>query len=222
MTHPTSQPIVIYGAGGHARETAWLIQAINHSRPMHVACFADDDERAYGAVLNDTPVTSLADARARFPDALITIAIGNSRTRLRLADRAAQLGFGTASLIHPSVHTSSWNQFGEGLAICAGSVVTTNVTLGRHAQINVGCTVSHDVVAGDFLTLAPGVHISGCVRFGHRVQVGTGATFVNGTLSRPLIVGDDAVIGAGACVVRDVPPAVTVVGVPARVLAARD
>jgi serine acetyltransferase len=88
-------------------------------------------------------------------------------------------------------------------------------------QINLDCTVGHDVVMGDYTTLAPGVHVSGCVRFGQRAYVGTGATIINGTQDAPLIIGDDAVIGAGACVTKSVPTGLTVVGVPAKPLQRR-
>jgi serine acetyltransferase len=44
---------------------------------------------------------------------------------------------------------------------------------------------------------------------------GTGAVIRNGTPDRPLTIGDDVVIGAGACVVVDVPAGTTVAGVPA-------
>jgi len=71
---------------------------------------------------------------------------------------------------------------------------------------------------GDFTTLAPGVHISGCVHLGKRVYVGTGAVIINGTQEEPIVIGDDAVIGAGACVIKSVPTGQTVVGVPARPL----
>lgn len=212
-----SQPIVIYGAGGHARETAWLIDEISRpDRPLHPACFVEDTPGRHGTTLIDIPIMGLQEAHARFPGAQITLAIGNSKVRAALADRATLAGFGFVSLVHPSTQGSPRNRFGEGLAVCAGSILTTHITLGRHAQINIACTISHDVTAGDFLTLAPGVHISGCVELGHRVQIGTGATFVNGTLERPLRIGDDVVIGAGACVTQDVPAGVTVVGVPAR------
>jgi acetyltransferase-like isoleucine patch superfamily enzyme len=43
--------------------------------------------------------------------------------------------------------------------------------------------------------------------------VGAGAVIRQG-----IQIGDGAVVGAGAVVVKDVPPGVTVVGVPARVL----
>jgi UDP-3-O-[3-hydroxymyristoyl] glucosamine N-acyltransferase len=95
---------------------------------------------------------------------------------------------------------------------------TTNIRLGHHVQINLDCTIGHDVVMGDFTTLAPGVHVSGWVHFGKRVYVGTGAVLINGTEDRPLTVGDDAVIGVGAVVTKSVPTGETWGGVPAGLL----
>lgn len=132
--------------------------------------------------------------------------------------KAEAAGMTPETVIHPRVERSEWIEIGEGTVICAGSILTTNITLGRHVQINLDCTIGHDVVMGDYTTLAPGVHVSGWVHFGPRAYVGTGAVIVNGTHDTPIVIGDDAVIGAGACVTKSVPPGVTVVGVPARPL----
>lgn len=210
-----SSAVLIYGAGGSARETAFLAEDCG----LTVAAFIDDDEANWGTVLNGIQVVSLSEAVRRFGGAPVTISVGKPSLRQLLAAKAAEAGLQLlAELRHPSVIASRFVELGPGAVLCAGTILTTNIKIGAHAQINLACTISHDVVAGDFLTLTPGVHISGSVRFGDRVYVGTGATFVNGTEDKPLIIGDDAVIGAGACVVRNVAAGTTVVGVPARPL----
>lgn len=206
------RPIAIYGAGGFAREVAWLAESEGHV-PV---CFVTDDAGEHGQVLNGVPVLGLDDARARHADAALVVAVGDADLRRRLAERAAAAGFAFATLVDGSVRRSRWVQMGEGTVVCAGTILTTNITLGRHVQINLDCTVGHDVVMDDFATLAPGVHVSGWVRMEQGAYVGTGANIINGTAEAPLVIGAGAVVGAGACVTRSVPPGTTVVGVPAR------
>jgi serine O-acetyltransferase len=52
---------------------------------------------------------------------------------------------------------------------------------------------------------------------GARVQLGAGAKLLG-----PIVVGDDARVGANAVVIEDVPAGATVVGVPARVVSGTD
>ena len=209
--------IVIYGAGGFARETAWLIQSCNENKRLYeVVCFVDDNKSIQGSELNGIPVMSLETSRQRFPEAKIVGGVGQPQTRELLMKKADQIGFQFETIIHPRVELSEWIEIGLGAVICAGNILTTNITLGQHVQINLDCTVGHDVIFGDYTTLSPGVHISGWVHFRRRVYVGTGAVFINGTKDEPIQIGDDAVIGAGACVTGPVPPNTTVVGVPAK------
>jgi len=52
--------IIVYGAGGFAREVAWLVQSCNvESENYRVVAFVDDDLVKRGMVLNDIPVMSL-------------------------------------------------------------------------------------------------------------------------------------------------------------------
>jgi sugar O-acyltransferase (sialic acid O-acetyltransferase NeuD family) len=209
--------VAIYGAGGFAREVAWLARVSGGADgQVRVACFVDDDPDRRGQVLNGIPVLGLEAARREHPTARIVSGIGHPATRERVMTAAAAAGFECQAIVHPRTEMSEWVEVGPGTVICAGCTLTTNITLGRHVQINLDCTVGHDVRLDDYATLAPGVHVSGWVHIGRRAYLGTGACIINGTEDSPLVIGDDAVIGAAACVVRPVPPGITVVGVPAK------
>lgn len=111
-----------------------------------------------------------------------------------------------------------------------------NIRLGRDVFLNFGCIVL-DVVAvsiGNLTQIGPGVQIltadhprdadaratrleSGRpVHIGRNVWIGGGAVLLPG-----ITVGDDAIIGAGAVVTRDVPAGAVVAGNPARPLRRR-
>lgn len=211
--------VLVYGAGGMAREVAWLIEQIEAAAGTHrVIGFIDDAERLRGQLLNDLPVYSLAQARAAWPHACVVGGIGAPRVRQSVIEKARAAGFDTTTLIHPRVEMSRRVAVGHGSVICAGNILTTEIVLGQNVQINLDCTVGHDVIIGDHTTLAPGVHVSGWVHIGQRVYIGTGAVIINGTETQPLLIADDAVIGAGACVTKAVDAGTTVVGVPARPL----
>ncbi len=207
--------ILIYGAGGFAREVAWLAEQCETVTPV---AFVDDNADSHGDVVNGLPVLSLRDALARFPEAGVVLGIGSGVVREKLDLRVREHGREFISLVHPRVEKSRFVTIGEGAVICAGSTLTTNITLGRQVQINLDCTVGHDVVMQDFVTLAPGVHVSGWVELEKGVYVGTGATIINGVQGRPLVIGAGTVIGAGACVTRSIPSGVTAVGMPAKPL----
>jgi sugar O-acyltransferase (sialic acid O-acetyltransferase NeuD family) len=209
--------LIIYGAGGFAREVAWLAESAP-SQWGALRCFVDDDPARAGTALNGYEVLSLESARARYAGAGVAIAVGSPAARRAVAARAESAGFVPTTLVHPSCHRSRWIEIGDGTVICAGSSLTTNIVLGRHVQINLHCTVGHDVVLADFVTLAPGVHVSGYVEIDPGAYLGTGACIINGSSADVLRIGADAVVGAGAVVTRDVAPGTTVVGVPAKAL----
>ena len=92
-------------------------------------------------------------------------------------------------------------------------MLTCDITLGRFVLLNLGCTVGHDAVLGDFCSLMPHANVSGAARLEHGVYLGTNATVIQGVR-----VGAHTIVGAGAVAVRDLPANVTAVGVPAKEL----
>ena len=209
--------ILIYGAGGFAREVAWLVERCQNSGQSLIPVgFIDDNVISHGKIINELEVFSLESAVAKFPNAGFTVAIGSSQLRERLTEKALQAGLFEVSIIHPNTEASRFIEYGKGTVICAGSILTTNIRLGRGVQINLNCTVGHDVVMEDFVTLAPGVCVSGCVHIERGAYIGTAVSIINGTIDKPLVIGAGAIIGAAACVTRDIPPNVTAVGIPAK------
>jgi carbonic anhydrase/acetyltransferase-like protein (isoleucine patch superfamily) len=95
--------------------------------------------------------------------------------------------------------------------VFAGAVVQPGAAVGRHVILNTACSADHDNEIGDFAQLAPGAHLAGTVRVGEGAFIGTGATVLP-----DLVVGAWSTVGGGGVVARDVPPGVTVKGVPAR------
>lgn len=209
---PPAKTIAVFGAGGFGREVLWLVEQTWGNVD---AVFVDGNPAVLGTTLHDRPVWSLEQAAAH-GDVAVIVAVGKPQTRERIVAKVAEAGLPFATIVHPRAELSRWIRWGEGAVVCAGNVLTVDIDVGAHVHVNLDCTIGHDVILGDFTTLSPGVHVSGWVHFGKRVFVGTGATFVNGTHDAPLVIGDDAVVGAGAVVARPVAPGTTVVGVPAR------
>lgn len=202
--------LYIFGAGGSGREVAWLASETldEGARPT----FLVGDEKYVTGPVNGLEVRHVSDAIAGKP---VVIAIGDSAVRRAAATVCDEIGLVPTTLVHPGVQMSQRVAIDAGSIVCAGSILTTEVTLGRHVHINVGCTVGHDVHIGDFVTISPGAHISGWVTIEENAFIGTGSTIVNGAPGKPLVIGAGAVIAAGACVLASVPRGALMAGVPA-------
>src|SRR5260370_37309389 len=82
--------IAIYGAGGFAREGAWLAEdCASRGAPITVRCFIGDAEITPGELVNGIPVLSLADAPTRQPRGLVVAGVGHCNPRKAGTQRGA-------------------------------------------------------------------------------------------------------------------------------------
>lgn len=202
--------IYIIGAGGFAREVAWLIEDINEKNPTwKIMGFIDENEDNIGKELNGYKVLGNLEYLNKQERAYVTIAIGTGEIRENISSKIEKHEY--PILIHPSVIISKLVNIGKGTIICAGSIVTTNIEIENHVIINLDCTIGHDVNLKNYTTILPSVNISGNVTVGERTMMGTGSAIIQG-----LNVGRDTIIGAGAIVVKNIPDNCTAVGNPAK------
>lgn len=208
--------VVILGAGGHAREVADVVVAcIAAGAPLRLVGFVDDDPTKHGRMLTEGPVLGGLAALDDMPRhrTLVVAGIGGPAPRRRIVEAAADMGFGSPVLVHPTVCITRHVELGTGVVITAGCVVTNEIAIGDHTHVNRMTTVGHDCRVGAFVHLAPAAVLSGNVVVEDDCDIGTNATIIQGkTVSR------GAIVGAGAVVVHDVPAYCTVVGVPARII----
>lgn len=97
------------------------------------------------------------------------------------------------------------NVFGPGLSIAHwGSIVVhPDVRVGKNCRIHSAVNI--------------GVHNGNCPTLGNNVYIGPGAKLIGG-----IKIGDNVTIGANAVVNKDVPSNVTVGGIPAKIISAKN
>lgn len=112
---------------------------------------------------------------------------------------------------------SQFGRFITGIEIHPGATIGNGVFIDHGTGVVIGETAE----VGDNVTIYQGVTLGGTGKergkrhptVGNNVVVGTGAKVLG-----PIIIGENAKIGAGSVVLNNVPPHTTVVGVPGRVV----
>ena len=147
------------------------------------------------------------------------------------------------SMIHETADVQS-TDIGEGTTIWQTSVVLPGAQIGSNVNINSHCFIENDVVVGDRTTIKYGVALWDGIHLGNDVFVGPNVSFTNDPFPRSKVwpqefarttvhdgasigaaavimpgvtIGEQAMVGAGAVVTRDVPARAIVKGNPARI-----
>lgn len=205
--------LVIIGAGGFGREVAWLVERINSKEKIWNLKGFIDDQQPIGTKVNQYTVIGTTESiKQSEKDMYVICAVGNAKTRKKIIqslENTKAIHF--ATIIDPAVIYSNEITIGEGSILCAGTILTTNITIGKHVIINLDCTVGHDAIIEDYCTLYPSVNVSGMTIIGEESEIGTGVNIIQGkTIARNVIVG------AGSVIVKDLLEYGTYVGIPAQ------
>lgn len=192
----------IIGAGGFGREIYWSLSLDERIDTV----FFVDDEYWDGVDEKVLPLSKFDPNEYE-----VVVAIADSYHRERIVDGLPK-NTKYFTHIHPTAQIHGQDVvIGEGSIVCAGSIITTNVKIGKHAHINLITTIGHDCIIGDYFTTAPGVQISGNETIGNKVYFGT-----RSCVKQKMTICDNVVIGMNSGVVKDITEPGVYVGTPAR------
>ena len=148
------------------------------------------------------------------------------------------------AMIHPLSDVQS-QSIGDDTRIWQFVIILPGARIGRDCNICSHCLIENDVVIGDRVTVKSGVQLWDGIQIDDDVFIGPNATFTNdrfprskqypdsfkktvikkcasiganATLLPGVVIGRNAMVGAGSVVVADVPDGAVVVGNPAKII----
>lgn len=227
---PNSVAILGYHDGNAGQIETWF----EKYTPYHIACFVHEAESFYVDVEAENkkrvsqrtsyPVDGILKGKPflvclNWIDELKKLGINkvlpinpNNKERYQQIKKCLENDIELVSAIHPSVHILEDAIIHNGVWINAGSLIGYKTEIESGVIINTRAQLDHHNVLKCCSQINPGVITAGYVTLHERANVYTGAVIIN-----RIEIGEDAIVGAGAVVIKDVPPRCTVVGVPARV-----
>jgi UDP-perosamine 4-acetyltransferase len=212
LPHGKDYPVIILGAGGHAKVLIDTLRACS----VNIIGVVDANPEKFGKSILEVPVIGNDDIVTKYsPDTVRLVngigSVGLPTKRTEIFVKFKDLGYTFLQVIHQSAVISGDVKLLEGSQIMAGAVIQPGSQIGKNAIVNTRVSIDHDCFIGDHVHLAPGVTLSGAVIVGQGVHIGTGAAVIHG-----ISIGNYSLVAAGAVVVNDIPDNTVVRGVPAK------
>lgn len=202
--------IAIIGPGGFAKEVICLIADLGRYDDIACVMEADPEWEKHWQGKNLLGIPVLPQSQFDPGKYTASIAIASSKIREKVInDLPQETEYET--LIHPMSTVSRWAELGAGAIVQFGCIITADIVIGRHSQINTLSAIGHDVVIGDYFTVASHGVVNGFCKIGNHVYFGSHAGVRQG-----LSVCDDVVLGMGALAVKNIEEPGVYIGNPAK------
>ena len=143
----------------------------------------------------------------------VLVTTDDPHLRWQQIKNARQGGMKLVNAVHPSSLIMEEAVLEDNVILLANAFVGYRSELYTGVIINTGAQVDHHNVIKACANIYPGVICAGNVIIERFARIYTGAKLIN-----RISVGENAIIGAGAVIIKDVPGNVTIVGIPGKVI----
>lgn len=195
----TRSPILLVGAGGHARSCIDVIEQQGQYAVSGLVGLPDE----IGSQILGYPVlgtdAELPALRGEHRAAMVTVGqIKTPESRIRLFILLEQNGFSFPCIVSPHAYVSPHASIGPGTIVMHGAVVNAGAVVGRNCIINSQALIEHDAVVEDHC------HVATAAALNSGVHVGAG-TFIgsNASVRQCVKIGERCVVGMGQRVLAD-------------------
>lgn len=209
------QKLAIFGTSGFAKELLDLAIDQGYQDIMFLEKQQGKQRTLLGfPVLPESLIPS-------FKDTVYAIGIADPKVRKKIYDTYSYLTY--PNLVHSQASLGykikNILEQSKGIVIAAGVRITNSCQFGDFIFVSFNSTIGHDCILDNYVSIMPGVNVSGCVHLQQGTYIGTNAAILPGKDPDSLkILGENSVIGAGAIVLDNTLPGKTYIGIPAKEL----
>lgn len=207
--------LYIIGARGYGREIFSMFEncKIVNSELQDINCigFLDDKSDALDNYPGYPPIISSVEDFIPSQNDVFLCALGDPKWVKFYTSIIENKGGNFISLISPLASIGSNTIIGKGVVISRWSTITSDTVIGDHTHIGVFSCIGHDIKIGECCHMGAYTFIGGRATIGKKVTIHPRVNILPDKK-----VGDDAIIGAGSIVLKNVKPGETVFGIPAK------